>query len=138
MRIEIVSPGTELYAELNRRLVAFNQAERPLVNWRTDNAFTVAVHDASGVLRGGARGFVRIGAVEIRGVWLDEEVRGQHLGEKIMQAAESEARRRGAKVALLDTYDFQARGFYERLGYTCFATFDFPQGVQRFYMSRKL
>jgi GNAT superfamily N-acetyltransferase len=138
MRIEIVSPGTELHAELNRRLVSFNQAERPLVNWGTDNVFTVAVHDAFGVLRGGVSGAVRMGAVEIRGVWLDDDLRGQHLGEKIMQTAESEARRRGAKVALLDTYEFQARGFYERLGYTCFATFDFPQGVQRFYMSRKL
>ena len=138
MKIEVVSPGTELYAELDRRLVAFNRVERPLANWRTDDVFTVVLHDASGVLCGGARGIVRLGAVEVRGLWLDDNARGQHLGEKIMQALEGEARRRSAKAALLDTYDFQARGFYERLGYTCFATFDFPDGVKRFYMSRSL
>jgi GNAT superfamily N-acetyltransferase len=138
MKIEVVSPGTEIHAELDRRLVAFNRVERPLASWRTDDVFTVVVTDASGGLRGGARGIVRMGAVDVRGVWLDEDLRGQHIGEKIMHAVEAEARRRGAKVALLDTYDFQARAFYERLGYTCFATFDFPHGVRRFYMSREL
>ncbi|MGC6728099.1 hypothetical protein ACP0GO_26835, partial [Escherichia coli] len=39
----------------------------------------------------------------------------------------------------LDTYSFQARGFYEKLGYTVFGTIDdFPPGHQRFFGRKRL
>src|SRR5205823_2780313 len=39
----------------------------------------------------------------------------------------------------LDTFDFQARGFYERLGYETFAEVqDFPRGHSRFFMKKTL
>jgi GNAT superfamily N-acetyltransferase len=138
MEIAILSPGDEAHGAIAQRLVAFNRAQRPSVSWRTDDVFTVVVNDEAGRLRGGARGVVRMGAVEIRTLWLDEDLRRRGLGERIVRAAEDEGRRRGARAALLDTYDFQARGFYESLGYACFASFDFPDGVKRFYMSRSL
>jgi GNAT superfamily N-acetyltransferase len=34
--------------------------------------------------------------------------------------AEQEALSRGCHSAWLDTFEFQARGFYERMGYECF------------------
>jgi len=55
-----------------------------------------------------------------------------------MHVLEEEALSRGALSVLLDTYDFQARAFYERLGYVCFAEFVYPSGVKRFYMSKML
>lgn len=138
MDIEIQSPGDQAYAALNERLLAFNDSHRPQASWRTDNVFTVVLNDQFGKVRGGARGVVRLGAVELRGLLLDEDSRHHGLGEKIVRAVEEEARKRGARAALLDTYEFQARDFYEKLGYACFASFDFPDGVKRFYMSRPL
>jgi GNAT superfamily N-acetyltransferase len=138
MEIAVLSPGNEAHSALDQRLLSFNRSQRPSVSWRTDDVFTVVLHDEARSLRGGARGVVRMGALEIRTLWLDEDLRQRGLGEKIVRAAEDEGRRRGARAALLDTYDFQARGFYERLGYLCFAFFDFPDGVKRFYMSRTL
>jgi hypothetical protein len=39
----------------------------------------------------------------------------------------------------LDTYSFQARGFYERLGYTVFGTInDYPPGHSRFFLTKTL
>ena len=81
---------------------------------------TVAARDESNALCGGARATVNMGLVEVRGLWLDERVRGTGLGRKIMAALEDEARRRGATRAALDTYDFQARAFYEHIGYRLF------------------
>jgi GNAT superfamily N-acetyltransferase len=135
MHIVIECPGNEAYADLERRLAAFNRSHAP--PW-TAEVFTVVLRDADGSLRGGARAVVRLGSVEIRVVWLDEELRTQKLGETIIRAVEDEARTRGARAALLDTYEFQARGFYERLGYTCFGIFEYPDGVKRFYLSRTL
>ena len=134
MKIEIETPGQEAYETLNGRLVHFN---RTMVNWGT-TAFTAVLRDENGGVRGGARGVVRMGAVEIRSVWIDGDLRGQGFGAKIIRAVEDEARRLGARAALLNSYEFQARGFYEKLGYTSFGSFTYPDGVSRFYLSRNL
>jgi hypothetical protein len=56
-----------------------------------------------------------------------------------MTETEVEARRRGCHSAYLDTFDYQARPFYEKLGYVVFGTLeDYPKGHQRFYMMKKL
>jgi GNAT superfamily N-acetyltransferase len=137
MKIEVQSPGDEAHAALDGRLMAFNINERPRVTWQKD-VFTVLLKDDVGNLRGGARGVVRMGAVDLQALWLDEDLRRRGSGAKIVRAVEEEGKRRGARAALLYTYDFQARGFYERLGYSCFGAFEFPDAVTRFYMCRSL
>ncbi len=53
--------------------------------------------------------------------------------------AEQEARDRGYAGVFLDTFTFQARPFYERLGYSVFATIeDYPPGHSRFMLSKRL
>jgi hypothetical protein len=52
---------------------------------------------------------------------------------------EAEAIRRGCHGAFLDTFSYQARPFYEKLGYEVFGTLeDYPPGHQRFYMRKRL
>jgi len=39
----------------------------------------------------------------------------------------------------LDTFEFQARGFYERIGSTCFGELnDYPVGSARYFMRKVL
>jgi len=39
----------------------------------------------------------------------------------------------------LDTYEFQARGFYEKIGFEVFGTLeDHPAGSQRFFLRKRL
>jgi predicted N-acetyltransferase YhbS len=54
-------------------------------------------------------------------LWVDllsvpESMRGVGIGRKLMMLAEAEAVQRGCRAVALDTFSFQARGFYERLG----------------------
>ncbi len=79
-----------------------------------------------------------MGTVEVRGVWLDPDLRKAGLGRQLIARLEAEARARGASSALPDTYEFQARGFYEGCGYAVFATFDYPSGLRRFYLTKAL
>ena len=68
-----------------------------------------------------------------------EGKRGEGLGTKLMQAAEAEAIERGCVGVWLDTHSFQARPFYEKLGYTVFGTLkNFPPGHSRYYLSKYL
>jgi GNAT superfamily N-acetyltransferase len=137
LHIEMLSPGNEAHTGLDAKLMAFNVKQRPHVSWHKD-VFTAVLKDELGMVRGGARGVVRMGAVDLQALWLDEELRGKGEGERIVRAVEDESKRRGARAVLLYTYDFQARGFYEKLGYSCLGSFHFPDGVTRFYMSRRL
>lgn len=77
-------------------------------------------------------------------LWVDllfvpESMRGAGIGRKLMMLAEAEATQRGCHAAALDTFSFQARGFYERLGYSVFGTLnDCPPGHSRFYLRKRL
>ena len=72
-------------------------------------------------------------------LWVEESLRGQGWGRRLLRQAEAEAHQAGCTRALLDTFDFQARPFYEREGYTVFGTLeDFPPGHSRYYMQKKL
>lgn len=72
-------------------------------------------------------------------IWVKDDLRGQGYGIQLMEVAEAEARRRGAKNAYLDTFSFQAPGFYEGLGYEVFGVLDdYPPGHQRYFMRKKL
>ena len=49
------------------------------------------------------------------------------------------ARARGCRHARLDTFDFQARTFYEQLGYRVYAELpDFPEGHRQFHLIKEL
>ena len=66
-------------------------------------------------------------------------LRGRGVGTEIMQLAEREAVSRGCHGAWLDTFEFQARGFYERMGYECFGELPrYPTGFSRFFMKKTL
>jgi len=71
--------------------------------------------------------------------YLPEDLRGGGLGARLLARIEDEARARGCIGAWLDTLSFQARPFYEKVGYTHFATLpDCPPGHARFFMQKRL
>lgn len=73
-----------------------------------------------GAIVGGLVGKTGWNYLEVSYLWVDERFRASGYASKLMQAAESEARRRGCQHARLDTFSFQALGFYTKLGYVEF------------------
>jgi len=68
-----------------------------------------------------------------------ESLRGQGLGTKLMAEAEAVARARDCIGIWLDTYEFQAKGFYEKLGYAQFGEIaDHPRGQRRYLVQKRL
>lgn len=75
----------------------------------------------------------------VKELWLPEDLRGGGLGAAVLARAEREAAALGCIGVWLDTYSFQARPFYERLGYRVFGTLeDFPLGHARHYLMKRL
>jgi ribosomal protein S18 acetylase RimI-like enzyme len=99
----------------------------------------VVARDDEGRVVGGVLCEVGRGWLHISILWVEEKHRMHGLGRKIMAETEAEAQRRGCHGAYLDTFSYQARPFYEKLGYTVFGTLeDYPKGHQRFYMMKKM
>lgn len=134
MQITIENPGMASYFALLKRFALFNRAHS---TWGR-SSFTASLYDDEGGLRGGAHASLNMGMAEVRALWLDEDCRGGGNGRNLMMALEKEARRRGAKRAMLDTYEWQARDFYEKLGYGLFGEIDYPDGYKRFFMVKDL
>lgn len=115
-------------------LVAFNTGQTGL---SASRPIAVLVRDGSGAITGGLWGHTGYDWLYVQLLVVPTETRGQGLGTRIMQMAEDEARVRGCRGAWLDTFEFQARGFYERLGYSCFGEIaDHPVGFSRFFMKK--
>jgi GNAT superfamily N-acetyltransferase len=72
-------------------------------------------------------------------LWIKEELRGCGYGARLLNLAEDEARKRGAKNVYLDTFSFQAPGFYKKFGYRVFGELpEFPTGHTRYFMTKQL
>ena len=72
-------------------------------------------------------------------MWVRKDLRGCGYGSRLLELAEQEARKRGARDAYLDTFSFQAPEFYKRRGYHVFGELqDFPTGHTRYNLTKKL
>lgn len=86
---------------------------------------------------GGLWGATAYGYLHLDLLFVPEEERGSGMGRRLMDMAEEEALRRGCRGAWLDTFSFQARGFYEKLGYAVAGELeDCPPGHKRYFMKK--
>ena len=77
--------------------------------------------------------------MEINSLWVDESIRKQGWGRKLMKAVEDEAIKRGCTVAYTNTFPWQAPEFYKKLGYELYGRLDdLPKGSCLSYFCKKL
>jgi GNAT superfamily N-acetyltransferase len=135
MTIRPVTDDPEFDARLSERLNDFNYA----ATGRTDGADLAFLAEDAGEMTGGLSGYTWAGIAEVKVLWVRDDRRGSGLGRELMSAAIAEARARGCQLMFLSTHSFQARGFYEKLGFECVATVaDKPLGHAEHWMRLEL
>jgi GNAT superfamily N-acetyltransferase len=88
---------------------------------------------------GGLNGRTSRGVLFIDVFFLPEAMRGSGLGSRLLQMAEEEGRRRGCRIGLLHTNNFQAPGFYQKHGWREYGHFPSdPAGSRRIFFSKDL
>lgn len=123
-------------ARISAGLSAFNRTRIPDRGYAR---IVLTLSDSRGEFAGGLSGYVAYGWLFIDSLWVAEHARSQGQGRNLMLAAEEEARKHGCRNAWVDTFSFQARDFYERLGYQIFGELeDFPPGHRRYFMRKSL
>jgi GNAT superfamily N-acetyltransferase len=101
--------------------------------------FGVFVRDARGAVAGGLLGRLNWSWLYIEKLWLPERLRGRGHGSRLLCEAEAFALARGCRNAYVDTFDHQARPFYERHGYALFGTLEgFPPGSRQYFLRKDL
>lgn len=137
-RIALVdSPPAGAIEKLVAGLIHFNEEKGGPRN--AQPLLALLFESDSDEVMGGLYGATIYGQLKIELLYLPESMRGHGLGRQIMKMAESEAERRGCHAAWLETLSFQARDFYERLGYVVFGEYkDFPPGHSLFFMKKEL
>ncbi len=129
-------PNSEDVAILSQGLTAHSLPHTPAPGFQSIASF---MRDENGKLVGGIWGYINWNWLQVGLVWLSEDLRGGGYGKQLLLALEGVARERGCEFAHLDTFSYQARPFYENLGYEVFATLEnYPLGQQRFFMKKVL
>jgi GNAT superfamily N-acetyltransferase len=130
-----ISTGDE--AAIRERLRAHNRAASGFAG--PHGELCLAITDESGATVGGLTAGYAYQWMFIELLFVPPEARGQGLGARLMAQAEQVARDNALSGIWLDTFAFQARGFYEKLGYRLFGEIiDHPQSYSRYFLMKRL
>lgn len=136
LEISIGEVQKEIEDQLIEEVRRFNDV---VLGAERSRSLAALARDRNGDLAGGVSGRTLYGWFLIQVVWVREDLRGSGVGASLMQAAETEAIRRGCTGAQVDTVSFQAPDFYRKLGYREIGTIeDFPPGYRRHYFEKRL
>jgi ribosomal protein S18 acetylase RimI-like enzyme len=92
-----------------------------------------------GEIVGGITGTIVWYHLHIDYLWVDDSLRGEGYGKKLLNHMENTAREHKCRLILLDTFSFQAPDFYQKLGYKVVGIAeDHPKGYNLYYLEKKL
>jgi GNAT superfamily N-acetyltransferase len=126
----------EQAAYVRNRLSEYNL--RQVGHTEVEN-FSLFVKDSGETVLGGITGAIFWDIMRIDILWLDDRLRGQGYGSKLIRMAEQFAADKHCKLIKLDTFSFQAPEFYKKLGYEVYGVLaDEPEGFQHYYLYKRL
>ena len=117
-------------------LIAFNEAQ---AGPRNKKEFAFFVRSETDELVGGLLGNTHFNHFFVSAIFVDQRFRGHGIGRELMKRAEEIALEHKCDAIYLDTFDWQAPGFYAKLGFEVFGKLeDYPRGHQRFYLVKRI
>lgn len=134
--VERRSRSSAVSRELWSGLVRFNRTKAGPLRY---SRIVLSARDAKGQLLGGLilQSYWRESYIEL--LWLSARARGAGLGSSLIKEAERRARTRGSRLIHLNTFSFQAPGFYEKQGYRRFGGMSgSPKGHSRHFYAKRL
>ncbi len=116
-------------------IASHSEAARPGGNYKSIG-FLLKAED--GTVVGGLTGYALYDWLFVQFLAVPEELRGSGYGRALLNDAEAWAREEGLVGMWLDTFEFQARPFYEKLGFDVFGVIeDHPVGSRRYFLQKR-
>src|SRR5215218_6260352 len=130
------APKTEDVAQVRAGVMAHNEAA---VGRASVQPLAFYIRDESGAIRGGLVGYLAWQWLYVDLLWVDTPFRRMGYGTGLLAEAERVAREHDCVAARLDTYEFQARPFYERQGYAVYGVLEgYPAGTRQYSLRKSL
>ncbi|MCL2377274.1 MAG: GNAT family N-acetyltransferase [Defluviitaleaceae bacterium] len=137
--IQIYDAAKNEQEDIGFGIVEHNNSQVPFTQEPTFVAINRCIKEGDEVIGGIMAEVYCWNILHIDLLWVKDEHRNKGYASALLNDAENTAKEMGCKLSHLDTFDFQAKGLYEKLGYTVFGVLeDCPEGHSRYYMSKKL
>ncbi len=122
------------------RLVEYNLSKVPAEQDVLFDIFDKKISDDNGnIIAGCVARMYCWNVAYVDTLWVDETYRGKGLGAKLLEEVEKTAKEKGCYLIHLDTFDFQAKEFYEKHGYEVFGVLEnCPAKHCRYYLKKNL
>lgn len=129
----------ESHDRIIKLLVEYNLNKTEEFRNEINKPIEIIARDEWNEIIGGLYGRSIWGTLEVKTFVVKPENRNKGIGRKLIIEAEKEAKNRNCKFISLDTFSFQAPGFYEKLGFEKIGTeTDFPKGFEKYYYRKKI
>jgi GNAT superfamily N-acetyltransferase len=128
------NPSEEDRLAILNPLLVYNDANIP------DDRFeriAIMLRDEAGEAVGGLWAKLYYDWIFVELLFVPESLRGQDLGSKLLAQVEEIAKEKACTGVWLDTFSFQAPGFYEKQGYERFGVLEnYPKGLERIFFRK--
>ena len=119
-----------------KRLLEYNLAR---IEDKNPKDLGIYLKNEEGEMLAGLIGNTHGNWLTVKFLWVNDKLRGQSIGSKILRKAEETAKERGCKYVFLDTFSFQAPEFYKNYGYKeKFVLEEYPVKGKRYYFTKVL
>ena len=124
---------------IRSKVIEHNMASlSDIVKSPTEQVSFVARNDKGDII-GGVTGTSSWQRMHIDFLWVDSAERGQRIGKQLLQQMEEYARSINCRLLVVESFSFQAPGFYKKQGFQEFGVIeDFPAGHSFHYFEKWL
>ena len=135
--INLEAGADRAYMEaIRKKLIAFNEGATGKENHAE---LFFSARSAGGELVGGLIAAIYWHTLHVDVIWTEVGYRGKGIASRLLREAEKEALAKGCKLAILETFDFQAPAFYLKQGYVQVGQIDdYPKGHTKFIFRKAL
>ncbi|WP_459503008.1 GNAT family N-acetyltransferase [Bacillus sp. C1] len=124
---------------IKNKVIQYNMSVLPGEVKQTLEHVSVVLKDDAGKIFGGITGTMYFYHLHIDFLWIDESVRQEGYGSQLLHKIEEIAKEKNCRLILLDSFSFQAPGFYKKHGYREFGVVeDHPKGYSQHFLEKRL
>jgi ribosomal protein S18 acetylase RimI-like enzyme len=124
---------------IRSKVIEHNAASLPEEKQSPKEQISFIARNEENEIIGGLTGTAYWGHMHIDFLWVDPKARGQRIGEQLMQQMEQYSRRQQYSLLAVETFSFQAPGFYKKQGFREFGVLeDHPKGHSKHFFEKRL
>nr|WP_256353379.1 GNAT family N-acetyltransferase [Aeromonas sp. sif2416] len=136
--IQLTAPQSPQLTDFDALRTGLNRFNESVTGPLPRERIASFVKDEEGRVRGGILGEIKWGWLHIEGLWVDEPIRQDGWGARLLATLEQAAQARGITRIHLETTSFQALPFYRKQGYAVFGELpDMPPGHTSYFLKKQ-